>query len=180
MPALRRSRPLAALFSVALLPACASSAYRVTDMDRYRTELQVTPDRILLECEDIKDHENAGDPEGNFGFMIHVLDEENTVVTLIQEPVISRKYCFERLKEIDQIIKKGKNIYIGAHGSIEEPRIKETRSYSFGRKGVFYGNGRSLQLSVIKNENGQCYNATSKADEPCMPPEFPISKSPRR
>jgi hypothetical protein len=176
----RRSKSIATLISATLLTACTSSAFRVIDMDRYRTELQVTPDRILLECEDIKDHENAGDPEGNFGFMVHVLDDENTVVNLIQEPVTTRKYCFERLKEIDQVIKNGKIIYIGAHGSLDEPRVKEMRSYSFDKKGPFFGNGRSLQLSVIKNEHGQCYSAMSAASEPCMPPEFPIKNSPRR
>ncbi len=177
---LRKKGIAIVILAVTFLPGCVSSSYRVIDMDRYRTELEVTPDRIFLECEDIKDHENAGDPEGNFGFMMHVLDEANTVVTLIQEPVTSRKFCFERLKTIDQILKRGKSIYIGAHGFIEEVREKGARSYMFRERGPFYGNGRSLQLSVIKNEHNQCYTAMSAADAPCMPPEFPIKNSPRR
>jgi hypothetical protein len=180
MLALRKSRLSAAVISLALWSACSSSNYKIIDMDRGRTELQVSPNRILLECEDIEDHTNAGDPEGSFGFMLHILDEENTVVTAIEEPVTTRKYCFERLNKIDRIIKNGKSVYIGAHHALDVPRIKEARSYLFGKKGPYFGNGRTLQLSVIKNEQGQCYTAHSGDNEPCMPPEFPIKNSPRR
>jgi hypothetical protein len=175
----KRNRTLAAFFAMALLPACTTSSYRVIDQDRYRTELLISPDRILLECEDIKDHANAGDPEGNFGFMVHVLDEEDTVLSLIQEPVTTRKHCFKRQDYIAKILRDGKRIYIGGHGTLEEPRTREDRGYSgFGKRGTFYRNGRGLQLSVIQNEHGQCYSATNEMDPPCMPPEFPIKNSP--
>lgn len=175
----RKNRVIAALFLSTFSPACTTSSYRVIDQDRYRTELRVTPDRILLECEDIIDHANAGDPEGNFGFMVHILDEEDTVLTLIQEPVTTRKHCSKRRNYIAKILKEGESIYIGGHGRLNEARIKTEHSYSsFAKRGTFYGNGRGFQLSVIQNEHGRCYSATNEMDPPCMPPEFPIKNSP--
>jgi hypothetical protein len=142
-----------------------------------RTEFVVTPDRILLECEDIKDHANTGDPDGNFGFMIHVLDEEDTVMTLIQKPVIGRVDCFRRKEDIAKILRNGKSIYIGGHGTLNDPRRKTSESYSnFPRRGTFYSNSRGLQFSVIQNEHGQCYSAHAGTESPCMPEEFPIQK----
>lgn len=179
MSASKRSRGLVALLPFSFLFACTTSSYRVIDRDAYRTEIQVTPDRILLECEDIIDHENAGDPDGNFGFMIHVLDDEDTVLTLIQEPVIGRKDCFERKADIEKILHNGKSIYIGGHGTLDEPRENGKRIYSsFPKRGTFHENGRGLQLSVIRNENGRCYSAANGTDEPCMPEEFPIKNWP--
>jgi hypothetical protein len=171
-----------ALIFIATISACATSSYRVTGRASYRTEIQVTSDRILLECEDIKDHENAGDPEGNFGFMIHVLDEEDTVLTLIQEPVVGRKDCFKRLEDIAKILKSGRSIYIGGHGTLDhQPREKGAQSFSsFPKRGVFYDNGRVLQFSVIKNEQGHCYSASNGTDDPCMPTEFPIKNRPSK
>ena len=141
----------------------------------------MTPDRILLECEDIKDHENAGDPEGNFGFMIHVLDEEDTVLTLIQEPVIGRKDCFARLAHIEKVVQTGKKIYLGAHGTLDEPRVIGKDVFTtFPKSGKYYYNGRVFQFSVITNENGGCYSVTHGTGKPCMPREFPIKDWPNR
>jgi len=178
MRVLKRNSGVAVLLSFGSLFACTTSSYNVVQ-DDYLTEIRVTPDRVLLECEDIIDHANAGDPEGNFGFMIHVLDEEDTVLTLIQEPVIGRKDCFKRHEDITKILKGGKSIYIAGHGALDEPREKKARTYSsFPKRGVFYGNGRGLQFSVIQNENGRCYSAYNGTYEPCMPEEFPIKKWP--
>jgi hypothetical protein len=177
---LRKSSLVVAVFSSVIVSACTTSSYRVIGRDSYRVEIQVTPDRVLLECEDIKDHDNAGDPNGNFGFMIHVLDEENTTLTLLQGPVLWRKHCFERQEAIARILEGGKTIYIGAHGTLDHPREKGQRSYSSFRKaGTFYDNGRVLQFSVIKNEHGQCYSPIHGSGPTCMPPEFPIEKSSR-
>lgn len=181
MRALKKNSGIATFLSLSTLFACTTSSYRVIDRDDYRTEIQVTPDRILLECEEIIDHENAGDPDGNFGFMIHVLDDENTVITLIQEPVIGRKDCFKRQEGVSKILQSGKSIYIGAHGTLNEPRENGKRIYSsFQKRGNFHANGRSLQFSVIKNENGRCYSASNGSDEPCMPAEFPIKNWPNK
>lgn len=179
MPSSRKNSVIVTFFLSVLSPACTTSSYRVVDQDQCRTELQVTPDRILLECEDIKDHADAGNPEGNYGFMIHVLDEEDTVLTMIQEPVIGRKDCFKRRDDIAKILRNGKSIYIGTHLTLNEPRAKGNRSFStFRKNGTYFENGRSLQFSVIKNEHGHCYSATNGIEPPCMPPEFPIKNSP--
>lgn len=143
-------------------------------------EFQVTPDRVLLECEDIFDHADAGKPEGNFGFMVHVLDEADTVFTLIREPVTSREECFERRDYIQKILKNGKKIFIGGNGVISKPRVQGTRSYSFsGRSGAFFENGRSMSLLVIKNEKDQCFSLNFGLGPPCETPEFPIRRGER-
>ncbi len=175
----RKSRISASVVLVLLFSACATSSYRVIERKGYRAEIQVTPDRVLLECEDIKDHEDAGNPEGNFGFMIHVLDDENTVLTLIQGPVTTRSFCLQQQREIGKVIKNGNSIYIAGHGSLDEPRkMGKTVYSSFPKPGVFCGNGRVLTYSVVKNERGQCYSKDNGINEPCMPPEFPIKNSP--
>jgi hypothetical protein len=113
--------------------------------------------------------------------MIHLLDEEYTVLTLIQEPVIGRKDCFERQSDIEKVIRTGKRIYLGGHGNLDEPRVIGKRSYAaFPKSGRYYDNGRVLQFSVIKNENGRCYSASNGTDEPCMPEEFPIKNWPKK
>jgi len=57
-----------------ILIGCATSSYRILDQDDQSAELSVSPDRVLLECEWLYD----ADIKGLYGFMIHVLDEENT------------------------------------------------------------------------------------------------------
>jgi hypothetical protein len=181
MLASRKNRVNRSLVVLFLLSACATSSYRVVNVDGFRTELLVTPDRISLECEDIKDHEDVGSPEGNFGFMIHVLDEENTVLTLIQGPVTTRRFCLEQQKAIEKVLKNGKIIYIAGHGSLDEPRKMGKTTYSsFPKPGVFRGNGRVLMYAVIRNEHGQYYSKDNGSKEPCMPPEFPIKNPPGR
>lgn len=165
--------PVLALVIITL-SSCANSIYRVADRYRSKVELLVSPDRVVLECEDIKDHDNAGSPEGNYGFLIQVLDEENTVTTVAQTNVLGREDCFERLREIGKILRDGKRITIGGMGDIDSPRVKGTFRTEFPGKGIFLENERSLQFMVIWNEHGQCYSAYRGPEKPCPRNEFPI------
>jgi hypothetical protein len=110
-----------------------------------------------------------------------VSNEEDTVFSLIQEPVIGRKDCFERQADIERVIRSGRKIYLGAHGNLNRPRVIGRHVFtSFPKNGKYYDNGRSLQFSVIKNENGRCYSSSNGTDEPCMPEEFPIKNWPKK
>lgn len=156
------------------LPSCATSSYRVADQLRSKIEIVVTPDRVALQCENIVDHDDAGSPEGHYGFLIHVLDDANTVTTVAQTNVLDRESCFDRLKEIGKILQDGKKITIGGMGDLDDSRVKGRFRTDFPGKGVFVGNGRSLQFMVIWNERGQCYGAYYGPDKPCPRKEFPI------
>lgn len=159
-------------FFVIFLLGCATSSYRIGNQDFNRVELCVTPDRVLLECEWIHD----SDRKNVYGFMIHVLDEENTVLNVIQGNVLDKGSCFERIKKIGKILKEGKNIYIAGMGDLNDPRVKEENTYIFPQ-GIFYSNGRVLQFISITNEYGSCFDAYDGDREPCPGGGFPINNS---
>ena len=87
---------------------CATSSYRILNQEDQSSELSVSPDRILLECEWLYD----ADIKGRYGFMIHVLDEENTVLTVGQGNTLDKRDCDILIKIISKILREGKNIYI--------------------------------------------------------------------
>jgi len=151
---------------------CATSSYRVLNQDDQSAELSVSPDRVLLECEWLHD----ADIKGRYGFMIHVLDDENTVLTLIQGNTLNKEDCDRRIKKIGKILREGKNIYIAGTGSINEPRVNSKRSYFFPQKGTFLDNERTLQFIAIANEYGSCYDAYSGEEKPCPREPFPTQK----
>ncbi len=79
-----------------LLAGCATSSYQVIRSGERGTELIVSPDRVLLECEPLLD----ADEKGLSGFMMHVLDEENTVLTLVQDNTLDTDSCHRRMKKM--------------------------------------------------------------------------------
>ncbi len=157
---------------------CTTPSYKVLNQSNNRTELLVTPERILLECEDVQDPTEPMDSDGRYGFMIHVLDDENTVLTVSQGSVLAKKDCFERINKIKKILRNGKQIYIGGMGDLRDPRKKREDHYTFLGKGSFYSNSRVLQFSVIKNEKDECFSAYYGNEKPCPRDEFPIANNP--
>jgi len=155
------------------LSGCATSSYRVLFQDRGAAELSVTPDRVLLECEDLYD----ADIKGMYGFMIHVLDKNETVTTIVQTNTLDKGSCDDRLNKIGKILREGRNIYIAGRGDLESTDTDKLGEYAFPRKGTFRRNGRSLQFVAISNENGLCYDAYGGVEEkPCPPEPFPFWK----
>jgi len=163
---------------VLFFSSCSSPSYRVLNQEGFKTELLVTPSRVLLQCEDVQDsEEKPADSHGRFGFSIEVLDEENTVLSVSQGSVIGKKDCDERLEKIGKILKNGKQIYIDAIGNIESPRVREEEwPHTFPGIGTFYSNSRALQFIAIANEKGECYGAYSGTEKPCPRNEFPIKR----
>jgi hypothetical protein len=139
------------------------------------SEVIVTPDRILLECVDTEENPDEG---GRYLFMIQMLDEENTVTTSMLGIRPDKTGCEKILKKSNRILKKAKRVYIGNHNSItDEPRVEDrTSPYTFPGHGKFYSNGRVLQLGVITNDKGACYNPTVRDNKPCLEYPFPIDK----
>ena len=150
-------------------------SFKILNQDEGRTELLVTPDRILLECENVQDPTEPLARDGRYGLMIHVLDEENTVTTASQGNVLGKRDCFERIKEIGKIVNNGKQIYIGGMGNLKDSRKKNTEyTYIFPGNRKFYSNSRALQFMVIMNEKKECFSAHEGKDKPCPRDEFPI------
>lgn len=166
----RQNRFLIGLLAV-LAQGCASSSfYKVANVKDGRVELSVTPDRVLLECEDTS--ENREIP---YGFMMHILDGENTVLDVVQGNTLSREDCQRRLDKIGRILKTGRTIYVGGIGGIDDPKVVEKWTYDFPHHGKFHSNGRVLQLIVTANDRGLCYGVYTGDAKPCPDgEEFPL------
>lgn len=169
MQNLKRNRP----YHLILLPfviGCATSSYQLKPWGKLKNEVTITPDRVLLECEYITDY--SGDLKDPYGFMILVLDEKNTVLTVSQGNVLDKEDCFEGITEIRKILKNGKTISIGGMGDLNDPRQSEKAAYLFPGLGTFHSNGRHLQFMMIWNEHGQCYDSQFGKGKSCPRDDF--------
>lgn len=169
----RRNKRLGTCFCLLwlLFSGCATSSYRVLFQDEGAAELSVSPDRVLLECEDLYD----ADIKGLYGFMMHVLDDKNSVTTIAQGNTLSKEDCERRLKGIGKILKEGASIYIAGRGNLATTHENIRGEYVFPGKGAFQSGGRSLSFVAIANEHGLCYDAYSGFQEkPCPPEPFPF------
>ena len=79
------------LFCLIVVSLCgwATSSFKVLHQGKLAVELQTTPDRILLESE----YQHDNDTKGFYGFLIHILDEEKTVLTVAQNNVLNSQLC---------------------------------------------------------------------------------------
>lgn len=158
--------------AVVLLSGCATSSYRIANRDGQAIELEVSSNRVLLQCEYASENK-----EIPYGFMIHVLDEERTVLNLIQGNTLSKGDCFNRLDKIGRILKNGKRIYVAGIGDIDKPREREKWMHHFSGLGTFNSNSRGLQFFAIANEHGHCFDAYSWEEKPCPQSGiFPLKK----
>lgn len=159
--------------SLFLLSGCATTSYRVLFQDDGGAEISVTPDRVLLECEDLYD----ADIKGLYGFMMHVLDDKDRVLTIVQGNTLDQDSCEKRIKAIGRILREGNDIYIAGTGDLKRPKESTTRVYSFPGKGSFKENGGTLGFVAVSNESGLCYDAYGGLEEkPCPPEPFPFWK----
>ncbi len=156
-----------------IFSGCSTSSFKVKKETDFLTELLVTPDRIILQCEELDE-----DPDvGAYGFMVHILDEKETVTTSALSVRPDKENCERFIRKIDRILKNGKQIYIGNRMRLSSRTRKNNETnfrYTFPGHGTFFSNGRSLEFVVIANEKNQCYAPTYGKDEPCPPFPFPI------
>jgi hypothetical protein len=149
--------------------ACSTSSYKISKQKELRTELLLTPDRIISDCPLV-----SKEGEDSYMFRMQILDEKNTVINAIQGNLLDKESCEYRMKKIATILNKAKSIYIGGMGRLEDPREVEKETYTFPGLGTFAGNARVLQFMVIKNDRGQCFSAYRDTEEPCPSGAFPI------
>lgn len=148
---------------VYFITGCASSSfYKITSKDGHQVELNVSPDRIVLQCE-----KQLEDSDEIYGFMIHVLDDQNTVLNVYQSNNVGKEGCFDRYHRIGKIIQQGKQIHLAGMGDIDKPRKKGEYSHTFPGHGTFHTNERVLQFFNVMNEHGACYDAYYEQDPPC-------------
>ena len=148
-----------------LLGCVSSSHYHAHKSNSAGTDIEVSADRMIIECEFITDYE--GDYPEPHGFMIHILDSNKTVLTVSGGTVLAKKDCFERLKISEKIIRNGNIIFVRARGDAEAPVNMGDQIYAFPRHGKFHDNGRSLNFLGIWNDQGQCYSAFDEPDDFC-------------
>lgn len=132
-------------------------------------ELKVTPDRVLLHCEPQPGHE----VENAHGFMMHILDDKKTVLTVTQFNILDKEECFDGLRKIGKILKTGKIVYVGGVGDLTKLKAQNHRQYTFPGFGAFPSNSQSLKFVVIANDRGLCYDAQDGDKGPC--PREPFS-----
>jgi len=129
-------------------------------------EIFTTPDRVLPYCEEIDTS------PGRYGFMVLILDEENTVGGG-SGMMSSLKGCKVWQEAVDKILKKGKKIRLVGTGRYDEPRVKGRFTYTFPKLGTFHSNGRSFGLTAITNEHQDCFGMFSRK---CSGGDYPLAE----
>jgi len=164
--------------SLLLVQSCASSQIKIHQYENGRIGYLVNSNRVLVECEDL--FASGGDRPGSFGFSIHILDEENTVLSGIQSTQTTKKDCFSKVRIIEKILRESKTVYIAGVTNLEKPRsIEQDRKFNFPKIGTYYGNGRPMQWYVLKGEDGPCVTAYDGDGKPCpWDPIFPAETIP--
>lgn len=166
----KRNKWLGASLGI-LLSGCATSSYRILFQSESVAELSATPDRVLLECQDLYD----ADIQGLYGFMVHVLDSSNEVTTLVQSNTLSKEDCERHLKGVNQVLRGGRIIYLAGRGNLTAVLGDVREKYAFPGKGTFPSSGKSLGFAAISNETGLCFDAYDGFKEkPCPPEPFPF------
>lgn len=150
---------------------CAPSFYRIENQTDFRVEIKASPDRVILNCGALHDAKDS------YLFFISVLDEALTVTSLIQSNNLNKRDCERRQSEIGKILNNGYEIYLAGMGSLQSPRRVDPQKHYFSKLGTYQENGRTLQLRVVANEYGQCFDIYSGHEKPCPRSPFPIKKS---
>jgi hypothetical protein len=173
MTYLKNNKKITGIVYVLLLfSGCATSSYKILNEDKYSIEVEVTPDRVILECEKVE----TDDRGVVAGFMMHVMDELKTSFTLVQSNTLDAESCARRVKKIEKILKNSSKIYIVGIGDFSKPRQANSGQHIFPRFGSVEDNGRSVQFIAIKNEKNECFGAFSAEEKPCPPDPFPTKK----
>lgn len=145
---------------------CVTSRYSVSEPNALGTDIKISPDRIITECEFITDYD--GDRKNPYGFMIHLLDLENSVLTVSNGIVLEKEDCLERQTAADKIIKNAQVVTVRGRGDAEAPIIKEEFKHFFKKHGTYFGNGRSLNFLAIWNDKRDCHSIFNGKDDPCL------------
>ncbi len=157
-----------------VLLGCSSTIYKIDRQIANKTQLLVSPDRIILKCEEIDNY--SGDVKDARLFLIYVLDEEETVLTSSPGTILNRNVCDGKISKVMKVINGGNEIYIGNSGVVDESRAFDGHEILFPKLGKFPVNGRVLGFHIIWNENGMCYNTYAGDQKPCPNDGFPLTK----
>lgn len=166
MASLQKNKHSILLSFFFLLNGCVTSRYSAGKANALGTDIKVSPDRIITECEFITDYD--GDRKSPYGFMIHLLDLQNTVLTVSNGIVLEKEDCLERQTAADKIIKNAELVTVRGRGNAEAPIVKEEFKHTFKKHGTYFGNGRSLNFLAIWNEKRNCHSIINGENDPCL------------
>jgi len=155
------------------LNSCTTSRYSVGIANALGTDIKVSPDRIITECEFITDYD--GDRKQPYGFMIHILDLQNSVLTVSNGIILEKEDCLERQAAADKIIKNAQVVTVRGRGDAEAPMVKEEFKHIFIKHGTYFGNGRSLNFLAIWNDKRNCHSIFNGEDDPCLKLNKPLN-----
>jgi hypothetical protein len=88
--------------------------------------------------------------------MIHILDLQNSVLTVSNGIVLEKEDCIERQ-------------------TAEAPVVKDEFKHFFKKHGTYFGNGRSLNFLAIWNDKRNCHSIFSGDDDPCLKLNKPLN-----
>ena len=108
-----------------------------------------------------------GDRKNPYGFMIHILDLQYTVLTVSNGVVLEKEHCLVKQAKADKIIKNAEFVTVRGRGDAEESIVKEEFKHTFKKHGTYFGNGRSLNFLAIWNDKGDCHSGFKGEDDPC-------------
>lgn len=154
------------LASVLFCTGCATSHFRIEKMDKHAAQIAVTPDRVLFECEKLEN--------GGAGFMIHLLNNDKTVVTISQSNTLDLRSCADRVSTLKGILKQSPEVLIGGVGNYSDTDMKIDVQYQFPAGGPFSHSGRGLAFIAMWNKAGRCFGAYSMEEKPCPEDGFPL------
>ena len=106
---------------------CTTSPFRISKVQDNAVEILTSPDRILVECE----HLDRDDGEIADGFMLHLLSDENSVITVSEGSSIDPESCANRIKYIGQLLANDQKIYVAGFGNLRNTREDMSRSFTF-------------------------------------------------
>jgi hypothetical protein len=147
--------------------SCVTSSYLVLHRAEWSSGIIATGDRIIFSCEDVQDPESPIEPDGRYGFMIWVLDDQKTATNFVQTSIVTKKDCLNRMDRLEKLKRVAKRFYIAGHGDIDEVESKPEKFYNFPDKGAFKENGKSIGFAVFKADNGECFTKNFGSGNPC-------------
>lgn len=164
---------------IIIVTACSFSSYQVFRKDQGKVGLIATGDRILLSCENVQDPEEPIEKDGRYGFMVLVLDNQNTVTTFVQMSIVTQKDCLARVELFEKMKRTSKRFYIAGYGDIEKAEKKIKYTYQFSNKGTFLENGKNISFAIFKSEDGRCFTKNYGEGKPCpLMEDFPLAIHP--
>ncbi len=110
---------------------------------------------------------------------MYLLDEKNTVTSVVQTSVTSKEDCLSRIVTFEKMKKTSSRFYVAVFGNINEPRVEQRDKPHWFKQKEYFENNRNWKFAFLKSESGECFSANHGKGNPCpFVDEFPIKNQP--